>query len=176
MRTEQYLTVREVEALFRVIKSLRDRVLFLLLYEFGLRSSEVGMLKLSDWNDQDGILKVHRKKNSIDQPYRLRPKTRTALRAFIRRRGNHSGPLFATQKGARPGGLGIARTHVCRLMQKYCEAAGIPREKASPRALRNAIAVHLRSEGGSAEVIRERLGHRAERSALVYFPRRRRRD
>jgi integrase len=130
-------------------------------------------LQRSDWNARDGVLRVHRKKNSISQSYRLLAVEANALRAWIRARGNEPGPLFPSQKGVRPGGFGISRMQVFRLMQRYSEAAGIPPEKAQTRALRHACGVHLRSDGGTAEVIRERLGHRAERSALVYFRRRR---
>jgi integrase/recombinase XerD len=167
-----FLEKEEIAAFFRVIKSPRDRAAFRLLQGYGLRSGEIGLLQRSDWNARDGILRIRRLKNSIDQSYRLMPADANSLRAWIRIRGNHAGPLFPSQK-VRAGGLGIARTHIFRLMQQYCEAAGLPREKASPRALRNACGVHLRSEGGTADMIRERLGYRAKRSALVYFPRRR---
>ena len=169
MNPRTYPSKAEIEALFRVIKSPRDRALFRLVYHHGLRSSEIGLLQLSDWNDQDGILKVHRQKNSINQCYRLLPVEANALRAWIRGRGDDSGPLFSSRKGARPGGLGIDRTQVFRLIAGYSEAAGLPSEKAQTRALRHACGVHLRADGCSAEVIRKRLGHRAERSVLVYF-------
>jgi len=44
-----YLTFAEVERLFRVIDSPRDRAMFRVAYQAGLRASEVGMLQLRDW-------------------------------------------------------------------------------------------------------------------------------
>jgi integrase len=171
LKPDTYLTFSEIEALFCVIKSSRDKALFQLLRWHGLRSSEIGLLQRSDWNDRDGVLRVRRQKNSISQSYRLLAVEANALRAWLRDRGNEPGALFPSQKGVRPGGFGISRAQVFRLMQRYSEMANLNPAKAHPRALRHACGVYLRSAG--AEVIRERLGHRAEKSALVYFPRRR---
>lgn len=62
-----YLSKEEVAALFRVIKSPRDRAWIRLLQRYGLRSGEIGLLQRADWNDRDGILRIRRLKNSVEQ-------------------------------------------------------------------------------------------------------------
>ena len=43
---------REIDALFRAVKSKRDRAIFRLLY-FGLGLDEITRLRLADWNDSE---------------------------------------------------------------------------------------------------------------------------
>ena len=170
MRRSEFFTVKEIAALFAVIRSPRDRALFRVVSGRGLRGCEVGLLQLSDWNDQDGVLRVRRAKNSISMTYRLPAAEAAALRAWLKIRGRAPGPLFPSQKH-RAGGLGINRSQIFRLLQKYCRAASIAPDKAHTFSLRHACAVHIRAAGGSEAAIRERLGHRAPQSAKKYLKR-----
>src|SRR6266550_3878088 len=43
-----FLSEEEIERLFGVISSIRDRAIFRLAYHAGLRASEIGMLQLRD--------------------------------------------------------------------------------------------------------------------------------
>ena len=56
----KYLSEQQIEALFRVIKSPRDRAMFRLMYHRGLRASEPGLLDLGDWHDEDASLFLRR--------------------------------------------------------------------------------------------------------------------
>jgi hypothetical protein len=60
-----YLLLEEIESLFRVIKFPRDRAAFSLMLFQGIRASELGMLRLSDWNDDDEVLFVRRGEQGI---------------------------------------------------------------------------------------------------------------
>jgi integrase/recombinase XerD len=165
----QYLTPAEKDALFKVIRSPRDRAIFRLVYHRGLRSSEPGQLQMSDWNEKDGLLYVRRGKNSISRDYRLTREEAKELRAWLKIRGRAPGPLFASQKGARPGKLGIHRNQLDRLFRKYCREAGIRPEKAHMHALKHSCATHMSERGESAEVIQDQMGHRAASSTAVYM-------
>ncbi|MCH7549141.1 MAG: tyrosine-type recombinase/integrase [Candidatus Krumholzibacteriota bacterium] len=46
----RYMTQTEVRAFFRAITTLRDQTLFSLIYHYGLRVSEVGLLERADVN------------------------------------------------------------------------------------------------------------------------------
>lgn len=173
----QYLTQTEVHALFNVIDSVRDRAIFRIVYQRGLRSHEPGIMKLSDWNARDGLLHVRRGKNSISRDYRLTPIEATALRAWLKVRGDAPGPLFPSRQ-IRAGGLGIHRNQLDRLFRRYCAAAGIRPEKAHMHALKHSCGTHLAERGNSADTIQDWLGHRAISSTQVYmhFSQRRRDD
>ena len=62
-----YLTEQEVDAYFRVTRDPRDKALFRVIYHHGLRASEPGKLKLSDYRPGPGRprLRVVRLKGSV---------------------------------------------------------------------------------------------------------------
>jgi integrase len=157
-----------VDALFDVIRTPRDRAIFRLVYHRGLRSSEPGLLQLSDWNERDGLLHVRRGKNSISRDHRLVAVEAQALRAWIRIRGREPGPLFPSRQ-RRAGGFGIHRNQLDRLFRRYCADAGIRPEKAHMHALKHSCGTHLAERGNSADEIQDWLGHRAAKSTQVYM-------
>ena len=64
-RAITYLTQEEVQRLFSVIKSKRDRAIFAVAYRHGLRASEVGMLQTDDANLQTARITINRVKGSL---------------------------------------------------------------------------------------------------------------
>ena len=164
----QYLTQAEIADLFSVIRSPRDRAIFRLVYHRGLRSGEVGLLQLSDWNERDGKLFVRREKGSESKEYRLVTHEATPLRAWIKLRGRGPGPLFPSRQ-KRAGGLGIHRNQLFRLFRGYCAAAGIRPEKQHMHALKHSCGTHLSEMGNSADVIQDWMGHKSAQSTQVYL-------
>ena len=164
----QYLTPAEIDALFKVIESIRDRAIFRIVYHRGLRASEAGQLQMTDWNDRDGLLHVRRGKNSLSRDYRLLPHEVNALRAWVRKRGKQAGPIFVSQKGERAGKLGIHRNQLDRLFRKYCALANIRPEKAHLHVLKHSCGTHLSENGNDAATIQDWLGHRAASSTAIY--------
>jgi integrase len=154
--------------LFNVITSVRDRALFRVIYHRGLRSSEAGLLQLSDWNERDNKLFVRRGKGSESKEYHLLPFEATALRAWIKRRGREPGPLFPTRQ-KRSGGLGIHRNQLFRLFRGYCLKAGIRPEKHHMHVLKHSCGTHLSDRGNSQDVIKDWLGHKSAQSTQVYM-------
>ena len=169
----KYLNPEEIQALFRVIKSKRDRAIFRLAYHRGLRAHEVGLLQMSDFRDRDGVLFVHRGKGSISREHSLTDEELRVLRAYVRdERGNHPGPLFPSRQGTR----GISRFRLDDLMKQYCKLAAIPADRAHMHALKHSCGTHLAERGLSAEEIQDWLGHRDIGSTAIYmhFSRKRR--
>ncbi len=163
------LTIPEKDRFFKAIKSTRDRAIFSLCYYHALRASEPGRLKFSDYRpgsnlNLDRIL-LTRLKGSISGECGVVPEAAKAVRAWIRKRGHQEGPLFPSrQKGP------ISRYRIFRLMQHYCEAAGIPPEKRHPHALRHSTAVHLLSDKREGLVdVQKHLGHSDIKSTMIYL-------
>lgn len=165
----QYLTLTEIDALFKVIRSPRDKCIFSLMYHRGLRASEPARLQMTDWNERDGMLYVRRGKNSKERDYSLTTGEVNLLRAWLRIRGRHPGALFASQKGPRPGGLGIHRNQLDRLFRGYCIEAGIRPEKSHLHVLKHSCGTQLADRGEPADVIQDWLGHRAASSTQIYM-------
>jgi integrase len=164
-----YLQEDEKEALFRAIKSPRDKAIFRLAYQRGLRASEISLLQMADYNDKRGILYVHRLKGSDSREYRLFPQEVTALRAWLKIRGTKPGPLFPSQMGPRIGSRGITRTRLDQLIKKYAEIAGIREAKAHMHALRHSCGTHLAELGESTHMIQNHLGHVNSQNCDIYL-------
>jgi len=167
-----YLDVDEVERLLSVIKSKRDRAIFTLTYQKGLRAHEVGKLTLADYRMRDGHLFIARGKGSIERHYALTNREQVTLKAWLKVRGSAPGPLFPSRQGRN----GITRRRLDQLMKTYCKLAGINAQKAHMHALKHSCGTHLAERGETAEVIQDWLGHRNAASTAIYmhFTKRRR--
>lgn len=166
-----YLDESETMRLLSVIKSKRDRAIFTLTYQKGLRAHEVGKLKLADYR-ADGYLFVPRGKGSIERHYAMTNRELVALRAWLKVRGSAPGPLFPSRQGRD----GITRRRLDQLMKHYCKLAGIDARKAHMHALKHSCGTHLAERGETAEAIQDWLGHKNPASTQIYmhFTKRRR--
>jgi len=159
----KYLTEDELTRFLRGIESVRDTAIFTVSYWRGLRASEVGQLRLSDWDRTEHRLFVHRGKGSISGSYPLSPPENRALKAWYRKRGAAPGPLFPTRQGTK----GVCRQMVFVLYLRYAIRAGLPQSLQHPHCLKHSIGTHL---AGQIDVmaIKDWLGHEDIRSSLVY--------
>lgn len=158
----KYLTEAEVTSLLRVIKSPRDKALFTIMYWRGLRASEAGRLKLSDFDPKKGRLHVKRGKGSLDGSFLLSPPELRALRAWLQERGTDAGPIFLSRNKR-----GIDRRMVYVLYQRYAKQAAIPKSLHHPHCLKHSIATHLIGKLGTAKT-QVWLGHKDVKSTMVY--------
>ena len=160
----EYLTPEEIDRLFRVITSIRDRALFRLAYHRGLRASELGLLQSSDYRPNVGRLFVRRLKGSHSGEYHITQAEQQALRAWLRARGSASGPLFVS-RNHHP----ISRWRLDQLMKHYCELAGIPPEKAHMHALKHSCGTHLSAREPDIVAIQDHLGHANIQNTMTYI-------
>ena len=148
---------------------LRDRAMLEVMYAAGLRASEVGTLKMNDFNETLGIVNVIGKGNkqrivpigvpAIDavkayvadlRPHLTRfPDARDAFRLFL----SHTG---------RP----IERVALWQIVGKYARIAGI--RGVHPHLLRHSFATHLVAGGADLRVIQELLGHSDIGTTQIY--------
>jgi site-specific recombinase XerD len=160
----KYATKEQIDALLAASYSdVRDHAILTLMFWRGLRASEVGMLRLEDYNRADGRLYVHRAKGSLSAEYLLSPQERKAMDAWTRVRGTDPGPLFVSRKRGP-----ITRQQLHRMVQRYARKAGWPEELCHPHTLRHSVAVHLVEQGVDLLAIKDWLGHKAITSTTVY--------
>jgi integrase len=83
-RTVKYLSVESVRRLFREIprENLRDRLLFDLIYHYGLRRTEAVRISLADFDLTADIFEVRRLKGGESKPYPLFPGDKAAPQAI----------------------------------------------------------------------------------------------
>src|SRR5882762_8042195 len=97
--TIKFLTQDETARLFSVIKSKRDRALFLIAYRHGLRASEVGRLVISDIDFKKLRIMIHRLKGSHSGEHPLQSDEAKAIKAYLRERRSDSPLLFTSNRG-----------------------------------------------------------------------------
>src|SRR6185295_16049506 len=97
-RTITFLTQDELRQLFKVIRSKRDKAIFLVAYRHGLRASEIGLLQRADVDAKQGRISIHRLKGSISGMYPLQPDVMKAIRSYLRTREDESPYLFVSNR------------------------------------------------------------------------------
>ena len=160
-----YLERDEIDALFHTLPkqgvlALRDRALFMVLYNTGARVQEVADLNTDDV-DLNGPLRVRlHGKGDKWRSCPLWPETAELLKELLRcSHGNQSGPLFMSRQRkplTRFGIYKIVKRHTkdlrLHLRDKSCHSI-------SPHVIRHSTAVGLLEQGVEVNVIRAWLGH-----------------
>jgi integrase/recombinase XerD len=148
---------------------LRDRAMLEAMYAAGLRASEVGTLKVNDYNDTLASVMVLGKGNK----QRLVPLGDPAVKAIRRYLkecrsgltrfgdGRDRFRLFLSFSG-RP----IERVAVWQIVRKYAGVARVP--GVHPHKLRHSFATHLLAGGADLRVVQELLGHADINTTQVY--------
>ncbi|MGO9863702.1 MAG: tyrosine-type recombinase/integrase [Terriglobales bacterium] len=151
-----HLDRQQLEALFQVARaqSERDWLMILVVYNHGLRATEV--VTLTPANLRDGFLTVKRLKGSRCTTQRLFDSDRDAL------------TRLAAEKTAGERLFPVTRQHFWYLIQKHAKAAGIPRHLAHPHVLKHSIAMNTIRVAG-IENVRTFLGHVSIASTGAYL-------
>jgi site-specific recombinase XerD len=163
-----YLTKSEVKRFFAAIPvaNHRDRLLFNLIYRYGLRRIEAAALRKQRITET-GRIWIARAKGSRSGSYPIYPATRRLLHTHLEARGEDENPYLIT---SRQSGLGpISPSTIYTLFAHYAEQAGLAPELRHPHVLRHSIAIHLANVGWDVGDVQDWLGHRDISSTMVYF-------
>lgn len=156
-----------VESILKVIPTAqrRDRLLFRLIFETGLRVSEALGVHLEDLAlaADDEHLSVlgkggHRRTVLLDDANLVRQ-----LQAYLKQTGYRHGPLFRAEKNGRGGPLRYQS--VQERWARYCVQAGV---SCTLHQLRHTHATELVNGGVGLATIRKRLGHKNLQTTLRY--------
>lgn len=157
----------QVERILAVIPrdQTRDRLLFRLLLETGLRIGEALAVHVEDIDltPDDEHLRVVGKGNKrrtvlLDDPRLVRQ-----LRGYLKQTQYKHGALFRAQKNGRGGALRYQS--VQERWARYCAEADIT---CTLHQLRHTHATELLNDGVSLATIRKRLGHKNVQTTLRY--------
>ena len=100
--TVKYLTQEEAQRFFSKIHDRRDRALFKLMYDFGLRASEVGKLTLENLDLDRGRIWINRLKGGVPGEYALFRDTHKLLKLYLQQRNNDLYPMLFRSRIAHP--------------------------------------------------------------------------
>lgn len=172
-RPPQTLTTAEVERLVASAndgdspKNLRDRALLNVLYETGMRVSEVVALQLGDLDlakrhivaptrqGEDRQIPFNKRTASLLQDYLDQGRPKLVRSSFER-------ALFVNHRGEK-----LTRQGLWLIIKGYAKEAGLETE-VTPHTLRHSFAVHRLEQGTDLEDIRHMLGHANISTTQVY--------
>lgn len=183
------LDTTQQAALFSAARTPRDRAILAVFYATGVRVGELVALNVSDIDARGLCVRIiHEKEGLRRRPKRRRsmlsrvfkrkkprkepePKTRTvnitvdALRvvaAYIRGRGDRSGPLFWGHRGRR-----ISISGVRALVKRLGDSAGIPGMHS--HLMRHSFATRMVEKGVAAPALQIMLGHTTMSTTMAYY-------
>lgn len=165
--TLKYLTINQIKSIIRAIEKksnnvLRDKLIVLLGFEFGLRISEIIDLKISDFNLQDEELFCRRLKGSVQSKFEIQQNTLKIIKKYLDE-NNNDNYFFTNSKGEQLTVQGINY-----IFKKYCSIAKITPDKSHYHVLKHSRGVWLAENGFAIQHIQILLGHRDIKNTMVY--------
>lgn len=150
--------------------AIRDRTLFMLLYETGLRVREVLNIRISDLDLIAGNEMVHLwSRNARSErlfPLIVAPMSIQLLHHYLEQaRVPPKGPLFPGRRTSGNRHLPLEYSAAHAAWKKYCQAAGI---SATLQQLRRSRITSFFEAGVSIFAIQQLMGHRSAQSTLRY--------
>jgi len=144
----------------------RDRLILLLLYGCGLRTSELCQLDLGDADLERQELVVRQGKGDRARRIPVPEAVWLVLLAYLGERKGRRGALLRTfDKHVR-----LRAKAVCDVVAEAGRRAGLPLDL-TPKMLRHSFATHLMDRGVDLGVIASLMGHRSARETGVYLHR-----
>lgn len=162
-----YLTPEEWTRLLSVIVDPRDRAIFLTAYTYGLRASEVGLIRLADLDFARDRIYIRRLKGSISGEWPLLPEVARAIKRWLKARQKAGFGEKATLFVSRQGNP-IHRSTLHLLMRRYGKLAGIPEHKRHFHVLKHSRAMHLLEQTRDIVGTKDWLGHKNIQNTMKY--------
>ncbi|EAQ9103173.1 tyrosine-type recombinase/integrase [Salmonella enterica] len=139
---------------------IRDKTLFIMAYEHGLRVSEIRHIMINDLDMGSKTIYIRRLKNGFSTIHPLQKKTHRLITAWLSIRPEYlghdgdTGNLFLSQKG-KP----LSRQWIYRLTKMYSKKAGLT-VNVHPHMFRHGCGYALADQGLDTRLIQDYLGHR----------------
>ena len=160
----KFFPKHEVARFFAIIprRNLRDRVLFDLIYRYGLRRGEAARLRCEDIDLRERTITIHRLKRSRSGVYRLYSDSEFLLRRYLKTLPPSQMYLFA----GRRAGTHLSTATIYYACRKYARKAGLSRS--NPHAFRHSCGVHAANARLDLLDIADMLGHKSIATAVRY--------
>ena len=143
-----------------------DYLIFEILYQTGIRRSELINLKESDINKNSGTIKVLGKGNKE----RIIPVNNQLVRIvdeYILEKRNEFPELISRELLVSKKGKPLNPKYVYNIVKKYLGEVSTNQRK-SPHVLRHSFATHLTNNGAEINAIKELLGHSSLAATQIY--------
>ncbi|HEY0073597.1 MAG TPA: tyrosine-type recombinase/integrase [Abditibacteriaceae bacterium] len=167
---KQPLELEEIQALVQAAKasnlSRRNVAIITMLFDSGVRASELVNLRVRDVDLDHGRFEVTGKGNKRRTCY-LGEAARSALRPYLRKaKLSPDSPLFPAARGGTCGNKPLTRQGLLLLVKRLAKEAGI---SANTHQLRRTFATSMLEGGADICSVRDMLGHTNIQMTLKYL-------
>lgn len=171
METIKYFTSNELQNLFRACindsskHNLRNLCLLKVAFYCGLRTSELGLIGVDDYNPSNRDIYCRRLKGSNNNTIRLDVETSRLLNKYIKQYKLVPGNLLFCSQHKKP----ISRQSLDIMIKKCCAKAKIKdTNKHHFHTLKHSRAVSMLDNGFALEDIQYLLGHKNIANTSIY--------
>ena len=158
------LSKREVKELLKAPVHLREKVMFGLIYDVGLRISEVTNLLIKDVDLDRGQLHVRQSKNDKDRYVTM---SLHAVRGIKKHLVLNSPKDYLFDSYQRKG-IPISKTRIRLLLKEALQRSEIKKE-VTVHTLKHTYATHQLEAGQNIMTLKDSLGHATLSSTLMYL-------
>lgn len=159
------LNADELRLFLGAARSMRHRLVLELLFGLGLRAGEVGRLRISDFNREQGTLTVRTSKGGITRVLPYGGRLRDTLNQYYRQERPKD---FLIPGRERSSSQGISLRGVQYITSTTLQRSRL-RKKVCPHTLRHCFAVHYLNNGGNLVRLQQLLGHAYLSTTLLYL-------
>jgi len=158
------LSEKEVKQLLKAPVLIREKIMFGLTYDTGMRISELVSLQIRDVDIHRMVIHIRQPKNKKD---RYVPMSTHAVRGIKKHMVINKPRTYLFENLNRPG-MPISKTRVRFLLKEALRMTDI-KKPVSVHTLRHTYATHQLESGQNIMVLKELLGHSNIQTTLVYL-------
>jgi len=158
------LSMEEVQILLNQFKSLRNKLIFTIIYFSGLRISEALNLTINDFDLHRNTIHVQGGKGNKDRITILSKKAKCLLQLYLER-NKPTTFLFPSKKYPDKR---LHNRHIQTIFKRAVIESGISKD-AHVHTLRHSFATHLLEKNTNIFYIMKLLGHSSIQSTLIYL-------
>lgn len=155
-------SVEQVEGMLKVTQRSRhprrDEAIVLMLFDTGLRASELIGLRVRDVDLTSRACIVTGKGNKIRTAYFGGPAAKSLYLYLQQQPREADEPLFTADRGTRAGEA-LTRSGLLQLIERLGKGANIELTRCSPHTFRHTFAVEFLRNGGNVFSLKQLLGH-----------------
>lgn len=158
------LSKQEVKNLLKAPEHIREKVMFGLVYDTGIRIDELTSLLISDVDLDRGQVHVRQSKNKKDRYITM---SFHAVRGVKKHVALYNPKDYLYESPKRKG-IPISKTLIRTLFKEAVEKAGIKKD-VSVHTLRHTYATHQLEAGQNIVTVKESMGHSNITTTLIYL-------
>jgi site-specific recombinase XerD len=158
------LSKTEMKALLKAPVHIREKVMFGLVYDTGLRISELTNLMIRDVDLDRKVVHVKQSKNKKD---RMVPMSSHAVRGIKKHLTLNSPKVYLFERQNRKG-MPISKTRVRVLLKEALQVTNI-KKQVTVHTLRHTYATHQLEAGQDIMTLKNLLGHADVKTTLIYL-------